>query len=208
MNGRNHLATGAAIGLDMCLGAVLVSSRFPDLSDGLNGALSPFSRYDTGFGVAAGCAACALCYMFGTVLPDIDNGGIVSKWLHFSLPLAHRGWTHSIWAILLVLFPSVFWQSNVPAWLAAALWPIRFVAVGMLAHDLMDALSKSGWCVFYPLGRWRKYESTIMKRGWTPSFYSSSRPGSENIVAGLVVFLSLAWIGFGIYLVWSAGLPV
>lgn len=203
MNGKNHLATGAAIGLDLCLGAVLLSSRFPDTVESLGGALSPFSRYGSGVAGIAGCAACAAAYMFGTVLPDIDNGGIVSKWLHFTLPLAHRGWTHSIWAIAVIISLSVFPQTHGPGWLGLLLWPVRFAAIGMLAHDLMDALSKSGWCVFYPLGRWRKYEGTVMKRGWTPGLYSSSRPGSENIVAGLVVFLSVVWIAFGAYVMWA-----
>lgn len=187
MNGRNHLVTGAAIAAD----AALAISCVPGLPQQVSGALLPMARYGGAAGYAM-CGACALAYLFGTVLPDVDNGGLVSKWLHFSLPLAHRGWTHSVWAAALFFLLAAQWPGE-PAAAAAFLWPARYVGLGMLAHDLMDALSVSGWVPFYPLGRWRNNRGVIMARGRGLPLYSSSRPGSESAVSGAVVILSLAW---------------
>lgn len=179
MNGRNHLATGAVLAVDAALLA---------LSAGVPAALDPLARYGHGPAGYAACAGCAALYLFGTVLPDIDNGGLVSKWTHFSLPLAHRGWTHSVWAAAVFLF------------LGARAWPMRYVAFGMLVHDLMDALSTAGWVPFYPFGRWRNYRGTVMARGWTPGLYGSSSPGSENVAAGLVAGASVLGWAFWAYL--------
>lgn len=183
MNGRNHLATGAVLAADV---ALLAASA--GLPDAVLDALDPLSRYGRGPAGYAACAGCAALYLFGTVLPDVDNGGLVSKWLHFSLPLAHRGWTHSLWAAALFLLIGTY------------AWPIRYIAFGMLAHDLMDAMSTAGWAPFYPLGRWRNYKGVIMARGWTPGFYGSSSPGSENVFAGLVAGASVLGWAFWAYL--------
>ena len=185
MKGRNHIVTGTA----MAASAALALERFP--VPAVIGAVLPLERYGYGPAGWAACAGCAALYVFGLALPDIDNHGLVSKWLHFSLPLRHRGWTHSLWAAALFLVPSL---------LVPACWPLRFVALGMLAHDLMDALSQAGWAMFYPFGRWRVYRDTVMARGWTPGLYSSSAPGSEDAVAGAVTVINIAWWAFWAYL--------
>ncbi len=177
MNGKNHLVTGAVLAVDTGLALASISAARPVID-----ALSPLSHYGHGATGYAACAACAALYLFGTVLPDIDNGGLVSKWLHFGLPFAHRGWTHSVWAAAFFLLAGFY------------IWPANYIWLGMLAHDFMDALSVAGWVPFYPFGEWRVYKGVIMARGWTPSLYGSSSPGSENIVAGIFVLISvLAW---------------
>lgn len=194
MNGKNHLVTGAVLAADAGLAAYCL----PAARGAVSGVLLPTARYPGAAGYAM-WGACALAYLLGTVLPDVDNGGLASKWLHFSLPLAHRGWTHSVWAAALFFLASAAWPGE-PAAASAVLWPLRYAGLGMLAHGLMDALSVSGWVPFYPLGRWRNNRGVIMARGFTPSLYSSSRPGSESAVAGAVVILSAA-----VWAAWACG---
>lgn len=181
MNGKNHLVTGAVLAVDGAL-ALRASPSFRPVLE----LLSPASHYGTEPAGWAMLAFCGALYFFGTVLPDIDNGGMVTRWLHFSLPLAHRGWTHSIWAMGLI-FVLGYW-----------FWPAVYIGLGMLAHDLMDSPSTAGWCPFYPLGRYRIYNGTVMKRGWTPGLYSSSRPGSETVFAAVIAGASvLGWLFLG-----------
>lgn len=55
-------------------------------------------------------------------------------------PIAHRGWTHTLWVLLGV---GVFVATVAPVlvWLLA----------GMVTHVLLDAMSMAGWVWYYPL---------------------------------------------------------
>lgn len=55
-------------------------------------------------------------------------------------PIAHRGWTHTLWALLGV------------GSLAATVAPVFvWLLAGMVTHVLLDALSMAGWVWYYPL---------------------------------------------------------
>lgn len=55
-------------------------------------------------------------------------------------PIAHRGWTHTLWALL-----------GVGA-LAATVVPVLvWLLAGMVTHVLLDAMSMAGWVWYYPL---------------------------------------------------------
>lgn len=55
-------------------------------------------------------------------------------------PIAHRGWTHTLWALL-----------GVGA-LAATVAPVLvWLLAGMVTHVLLDAASMAGWVWYYPL---------------------------------------------------------
>lgn len=55
-------------------------------------------------------------------------------------PIAHRGWTHTLWALL-----------GVGA-LAATVAPVLvWLLAGMVTHVLLDAMSMAGWVWYYPL---------------------------------------------------------
>lgn len=55
-------------------------------------------------------------------------------------PIAHRGWTHTLWALL-----------GVGA-LAATVAPVFvWLLAGMVTHVLLDAMSMAGWVWYYPL---------------------------------------------------------
>lgn len=55
-------------------------------------------------------------------------------------PIAHRGWTHTLWTLL-----------GVGA-LAATVAPVFvWLLAGMVTHVLLDAMSMAGWVWYYPL---------------------------------------------------------
>lgn len=55
-------------------------------------------------------------------------------------PIAHRGWTHTLWMLL-----------GVGA-LAATVAPVLvWLLAGMVTHVLLDAMSMAGWVWYYPL---------------------------------------------------------
>lgn len=55
-------------------------------------------------------------------------------------PIAHRGWTHTLWTLL-----------GVGA-LAATVAPVFvWLFAGMVTHVLLDAMSMAGWVWYYPL---------------------------------------------------------
>ena len=191
MNGERHIVTGLALAADAGLLAERAAAAFPDAGSYRRDSLSPLSVYGRGPAGWLVCAGCAGLYVFGSVLPDVDHGGVASKWLHFTLPVRHRGWTHALWSVFLFMGLSVF---------CPPLWILRWLAVGMLAHDLMDAPSDAGWAPFYPLGKWRVYHNTVIARKRPTGLYGSSKPGSEAVFAGVVVAVSAAWWGFWAYL--------
>lgn len=195
MTGKGHIASGTILAADaIACGLLATREAAPAavvfIGNALSEHLGPYRHYGGAAGVAA-CAGCAALYYFGLLLPDIDSpNSTISRKLRFSLPFRHRGWTHSIWFLL--------------PWAvlgATAAWPARFVFLGMLAHDLADSLSTAGWAAFYPLGRWRAYHDTVMSRGFCPQLYSSSSPGSEALVNGALLLISLAAAGTLAYLV-------
>ena len=55
-------------------------------------------------------------------------------------PIAHRGWTHTLWVLLGV------------GVLAATVSPVLvWLLAGMVTHVLLDAMSMAGWVWYYPL---------------------------------------------------------
>lgn len=87
--------------------------------------------------------------MLGGLLPDIDiKTSIISKFL---FPVAwivrifckHRGFTHSLLAILILLVTSLkYWDHN----------PLFFIGlpIGYVSHIFLDMLTPEGVVLFYP----------------------------------------------------------
>ena len=182
MNGRNHLITGTCIGADLCF-AYMTAGGFP-FREAVQASLDPVARYGPARGILA-AAGCAALYLFGCVLPDIDNGGIVSKLLHFRLVVRHRGITHSVW----LMAPFLAAACTVPG-----LWALRFLFLGMLMHCLADRPSTAGWVPFYPFGRWKVYNNVVINTKKHIELYGADKPGSETLLCIFVVAASaLGW---------------
>ncbi len=197
MNGRGHLFSGTVLAADALAvsGIAAVSGKPGFLAGALPEAKAVFIPAGDGAAFVLSCAACAALYYFGVLLPDIDRpNATVTKLTHFHLPLCHRGFTHSLWFVFVFLALGMF------------LWfPLRYVGIGMLAHDLADWGSTAGWVPFYPLGRWRKYQDCVMARGHWVSFYSSQAPGSETVVNVFLTVLSLACVGVYAWIAFTGG---
>lgn len=116
------------------------------------------------------------------------------------LPIAHRGWTHAVWSLIVVGVFVVF--SPVWVWLLA----------GMVTHVLLDAMSAAGWVWYYPLfpSTWK-----IIERGDTRIVvstkrrnpvgdavrYSSNKQWLEHVYVWGIVVVSMV-------LTWKIGLPL
>ncbi len=186
MTGRGHLFSGTVLAADTiaAAGIVAVSGKPELLAKALPTCKAVLVPSGDGAAFALSAVACAAFYFLGLLLPDIDSpGSTVTKLTHFSLPLTHRGFTHSFWFLLIFLLLGRF------AW-----FPFRYIGIGMLVHDLMDWGSTAGWVPFYPFGRWRKYQNCVMARGHFISFYSSKAEHSETVVNIFLILLSVAGI--------------
>lgn len=180
MTGRSHIAFASIAAADCVAGVIMAKIYLPSDSKLVLQAISAISDFFdpmAEFGGLAGCllvGAAIILYYIGVLLPDIDTSSTISNALHFKLPLKHRGFTHSLWAACLFLMPSLIWYE---AWIS------RFVAAGMICHDLADSFSPCGWVPFYPFGKYRiVHGNVVCSRMPHIKLYSSEKKGSEKIV--------------------------
>lgn len=203
MTGKGHLVSGTVAAAD-----AIAAFRMAGAGGAPAAVASALDRiYDfmagghtAGWGAAASLACLAAGYYAGLLLPDIDkDNSMLASRLRFHLAVNHRGITHSVWAIIAVVL-----LCRMAAWPLDAF--LRGICVGMLVHCLFDSLSVAGWVPFYPLGRWRTYNGTVMtRRRGHFGLYSASNPGSEGVVNGMFVVLSAAGMAFWAYMVfWPA----
>lgn len=117
-------------------------------------------------------------FVLGTVLADADLPHSLAgcfmpwgtMWQRKSVsrsaatsPIAHRGWTHTLWALLGV------------GTLAATVAPVLvWLLAGMVTHVLLDAMSMAGWVWYYPLmpSTWKVIEKgdtriVVSTRQWS-----------------------------------------
>lgn len=81
---------------------------------------------------------------FGALLPDMDSkSSLLGRYIH--IPLKHRTWTHSIWALLLLL--PICWLGPL----------FRCIWIGYVLHLMFDSLSACGVCFFYPFEKYREF---------------------------------------------------
>jgi len=93
-------------------------------------------------------------FIVGTLLADVDlPHSLAGRFMPWGTmwrrqgasqsamsPIAHRGWTHTLWVLL-----------GVGA-LAATVAPVLvWLLAGMVTHVLLDAMSMAGWVWYYPL---------------------------------------------------------
>ena len=114
-------------------------------------------------------------YTFGTLLPDIDSSNsLLGRW--FYLPVEHRGATHTMWALGILLLAGVGLPLVIP------------VAVGYFVHLWMDDLSRSGICWWYPISQYREYNGGgRIKKGFHLWIYRTGKPSEYVFVTLLVV---------------------
>lgn len=120
-------------------------------------------------------------FLLGGILPDIDiKGSLVSKiFFGLYLPVEHRTWTHTIWAVCIFLLLSI----RLPS--------IRFLAAGYALHLVLDSFSTSGVCWFYPIENYRYYKNGAkVKKGKHIKLYKTNQP-AEYIIMGIIICLTI-----------------
>lgn len=135
-------------------------------------------------------------FLVGSVLPDIDSEkSMISRLLHFHLPIEHRTWTHTL------VFPVLFG--------ILSLWfkPLLFLSIAYLLHLLWDNLSKQGVCFFYPFEQYIGYGSGAkVKKGHKLKVYRTGQ-ASEFVLLGVVATLTVTMCVYfaleGFYSTWG-----
>lgn len=93
-------------------------------------------------------------FIVGTVLADADlPHSLMGRFMPWGTmwrrhdgdrsavsPIAHRGWTHTLWVLL-----------GVGALAATVAPALVWLLAGMVTHVLLDAMSMAGWVWYYPL---------------------------------------------------------
>lgn len=177
MRGRYHLVVGCAMGVAAC---VAVACADADPTSPAAGVAREAVAYMTeGCPLPVGAAALAV----GTLLPDIDSASsTLGRRMPVSLSfLGHRTWTHTLWALALLLF------------LSAAVRPLAWCALGYATHLALDSLSSRGVCWLYPIGGYRTFRGgAVVKRGHRALSLYRVGTFSETAVAAACVAVSAA----------------
>lgn len=113
--------------------------------------------------------------LFGSLLPDIDRkSSMLGR--YFYVPIKHRTWTHTIWALLLfvILIP------------ITPVFGAMFIGYGL--HLVMDAVSAAGICWFYPLQQYRYYPNGAMvAKHHACKWYHAGKTSEKVMVYGIVI---------------------
>jgi membrane-bound metal-dependent hydrolase YbcI (DUF457 family) len=126
-------------------------------------------------------AAAVILFLIGTLLPDIDSPkSIISKLLHFHLPIEHRTWTHTIWVVIAIAVGSIFFR------------PLMFLGFGYTLHLFWDSLSAAGCCWFYPFEKYKSFGSNAkVKEKHILKLYHTGKAG-EYVLLGIIITLTVA----------------
>lgn len=109
-------------------------------------------EYDS---ISVGSYIITIALMIGAIMgasyPDIDQ----------KIPIKHRGITHSLWAVLLLIALTAIVGHYNPfgfVWTHVTLLPwLIGTIIGYMSHLIADAFSTSGIDWFYPLNGYKKY---------------------------------------------------
>ena len=129
-------------------------------------------------------------YLIGSLLPDIDlEHSMISKALHFHIPVNHRGLTHSIYIPIGIGCLGYFFFK-----------PLLFLGLGILIHDFVDGFSNAGWVAFYPIGRYYVRNQIVISKRKHITLYSATNNG-EFLTNLFLFMISAMLICFGIYFI-------
>lgn len=120
-----------------------------------------------------------ILFLIGSLLPDIDSPkSIISRLLHFHIPVEHRTWTHTIYIVIGLGITSLFF------------YPLMFMTLGFFLHLFWDSLSAEGCCFFYPFEKYRYYGKAKIKEKHILKLYHTDK-ASEYVLVGVIVTLTV-----------------
>lgn len=209
MLGRNHIRAGIASIVILSTGTLALSQQSSDKPLGVfapmakqciqylttDGSISlpktgmictiPYTQIHLNFDVYLFIIICALFYIIGTVLPDIDSPeSLLGRHIHINLQ--HRTWTHAIYMVLIFGLLGIWFR------------PLMWASIAYAIHLGWDSLSYGGNCWFYPFSKYIDYSSGAhVKRKHIFKLY---RVGSisEYIIVIIVIICAIISIYFGI----------
>lgn len=183
MMGKSHIITGVCALENMYVATALITQSGIQpliyVSDTLQGY---FGFYDMTMFKGA---LCAVAYLFGCLLPDIDNpNSILGRFIH--IPVKHRRWIHAIYLYLILAVLGL--RNPVFGWMF----------FGVVVHLFWDSFSASGNCWLYKLlSDYRSYPNgAYVKKGHKLKLYHAGET-SEYVLVALIVLVSVAsyiWI--------------
>ena len=177
MMGRNHLICNASAA-GLMLAADDIANRLVFQSKGMETPLRiamGFPEESVFYWILSGCL-----FLIGSVLPDIDSANsLAGKFFH--LPVRHRGITHTIWVVVVLILASFAFK------------PMVWMTLGYVLHLLLDSVSAMGLLWTYPIRKYREYGSGArVAPGHRVKLYHTGEK-SETVFA--VVFTSICLCG-------------
>lgn len=145
------------------------------------------------------CVCAIFFFLLGSLLPDIDSPTSILGRLLPTLPLEHRGITHTIWAAGILGFA---WAVS---WRVAGEWAIVSQALlgglflGYVGHLLWDSCSRAGIAWLYPLTGYVSYGSgaRVKKRHYV-WLYRTGQLSEKAVVGALTALIFItavaAWL--------------
>lgn len=181
MTGKSHLATNISCSVITINSLAFLSvSQMGTISESSVKILDFMIGKGSGFPIPVWIGLGAIMFLIGSLLPDIDSGeSMISKILHFHIPIEHRTWTHSFWAVILLVIATFAFR------------PCLFLLLGYVLHLFWDSLSSAGVCFFYPIDKYRHYGNNAkVKKGHKLKIYYTGQP-SEYVLLGIILTLTV-----------------
>jgi len=200
MRGTNHILTGlaSAVTLDTYLKVIAKITNI-DMYERVHDYFAWYKHFGITNDIEQTCVTvlavilnCVL-FLIGCLLPDIDQEkSTMGKIIH--LPVKHRTWTHTIWAVALLAAISYF----LPC--------VTFLTFGYTLHIFFDSLSKGGICWFYPLSQYKTWTSGAQVKKNHKFYLYRTGETSETLLTAIIVFIGALALTYNILL--TAGITI
>ena len=139
-------------------------------------------------------AGAIFAWWLGSLLPDMDSPtSTIGRIIKF--PGKHRTWTHSIWAVIILII-----LARLHPWL-------RMLSLCYFLHLLADNFSAAGICWMYPFQKYREYANgAFVAPGHKAKLYYAGRL-SEGVFATAITCATFAAdyfcrMGFPVFWTW------
>lgn len=182
MTGPSHICT------NICSFALLYdlviytekcySSHLCDYVNAAGAAAHNFIKTPDGVPAVSYFVLCAILYLLGTLLPDTDSPkSLLGRFIH--IPVAHRTWTHAVWIPICIFILSIFCK------------PVFWLGLGYILHIFWDSLSRGGICWFYPISKYKVYDSGAQIKLHHPVKLYRVGKASEYVVLGILILTAV-----------------
>lgn len=127
-----------------------------------------------------------LVLALGSIWPDCDtSSSMVGRYVP-TFAMRHRGWTHTDWALMLLVGMCLFDPTHLGWWFT----------IGYASHLFFDELSVAGRVHFYPITNFkvisRGGHEIVVKKNWHGLYTTGAHSASERaVVFGVIVIATM-----------------